>query len=68
MTHWSNVTPCGPDHGNIGFMFYQTGNIIADHDDAGTLMLRLTLVALNMLGVASVGGILLLLAGAGPVL
>ena len=49
-------------------MFYQTGNIIADHDDAGTLMLRLTLVALNMLGVASVGGILLLLAGAGPVL
>lgn len=65
MTHWSNVTPCGPDHGNIGFMFYQTGNIIADHDDAGTLI---TLVALNMLGVASVGGILLLLAGAGPVL
>ena len=46
-------------------MFYQTGNIIADHDDAGTLI---TLVALNMLGVASVGGILLLLAGAGPVL
>ena len=67
MTHWSHVTPCGrgPDHGNIGFMFYQTGNISADHDDAGTLML--TLVALNMLGVASVGGILLL-AGAGPVL
>ena len=65
MTHWSNVTPCGPDHGNIGFMFYQTGNIIADHDDAGTLI---TLVALNMLGVARVGGISLLLAGAGPVL